>query len=179
LKGTKKMKSAELFRGFSIGAGKDRFNDGFRRQGTKIDCKVSSKDTGGAMCVLEVNNQRMAAHVNQDQDEWLYVVDGDLELEIGKKPVHPGTCDSMFTPDNTEHAWTAVRPPAGIFNTYQPASKIEDIFRALAKFKDLPTREQRMRKATPPTDRRTEAGARSPRHDCVTGPPLNVDSNGR
>ena len=35
------MKSEELFKGFSVGAGKDRFNDGFTRYGTTIDCKVS------------------------------------------------------------------------------------------------------------------------------------------
>src|SRR5215217_3299557 len=56
LKGTKKMKSEELFTGFSVAAGKDRFNGGFNRDGTTIDCKVSGNDTGGAMCVLEVNN---------------------------------------------------------------------------------------------------------------------------
>src|SRR5204863_3331757 len=39
LKGTKKMKSEELLIGFSIGAGKDRFNDGFKRSGTTIECK--------------------------------------------------------------------------------------------------------------------------------------------
>src|SRR5687768_6732667 len=53
LKG-KKMKTEEMFAGFSVAAGKDRFNEGFTHDGTKIDCKVSGKDTGGAMCVLEV-----------------------------------------------------------------------------------------------------------------------------
>src|SRR5580765_6544963 len=56
LKGAKKMKSEDLFKGFSVGAGKDRFNEGFSHDGTKIDCKVSGQDTGGAMCVLEVND---------------------------------------------------------------------------------------------------------------------------
>jgi DNA-binding transcriptional MerR regulator len=60
LKGTKRMKSEELFMGFSIGAGKDRFNDGFNRYGTTIDCKVSGKDTGGAMC-FGGEQHRMAA----------------------------------------------------------------------------------------------------------------------
>src|SRR5438874_5926852 len=36
LKGQKKMTSKEMFVGFSIGAGKDRFNDGFNRHGTTI-----------------------------------------------------------------------------------------------------------------------------------------------
>src|SRR6187402_3336884 len=56
LNGTKKMNSEELFTGFSVAAGKDRFNVGFNRHGSTIDCKVSGKDTGGALCVLEVNN---------------------------------------------------------------------------------------------------------------------------
>jgi len=46
------------------GAGKDRFNGGFIHEGTKIDCKVSGKDTGGAMCVLEVNNTGWLRHMN-------------------------------------------------------------------------------------------------------------------
>ena len=70
LKGTKKMKSEELFAGFSVGAGKDRFNEGFKHDGTTIDCKVSAKDTGGALCVLEVNETGWPRHVNRDQDEW-------------------------------------------------------------------------------------------------------------
>src|ERR1041385_1645418 len=101
LKGTKKMKSEELFMGFSVGAGKDRFNDGFNRHGTTIDCKVSGKDTGGAMCVLEVNNTGWPRHVNRDQDEWIYVVDGEVELEIEKKRFYLETSESMFIPRNT------------------------------------------------------------------------------
>ena len=65
LKGTKKMKNEELFMGFSVGPGKDRFNEGFTHDGTKIDCKVSGKDTGGAMCVLEVNNTGWPRHGSQ------------------------------------------------------------------------------------------------------------------
>jgi DNA-binding transcriptional MerR regulator len=83
LKGTKKMKSEELFMGFSIGAGKDRFNDGFNRHGTTIDCKLSGKDTRGAMCVLEVNNTGWPRH--------LIVMprDGSFELaSLGRVRVH-------------------------------------------------------------------------------------------
>ena len=174
LKGKKKMKSEELFMGFNIAAGKDRFNDGFNRHGTTIDCKVSGKDTGGAMCVLEVNNTGWPRHVNRDQDEWIYVVDGEVELEIGKKRVHLGTRESMFIPRNIEHAWAG---SAKIINTYQPAGKIEEFFQVLAKFKDLPTREQAIAKSysTEQIDglkRLFDAHGMS-----VTGSPLDLDSN--
>jgi len=175
LKGTKKMKSEELFKGFSIGAGKDRFNDGFNRYGTTIDCKVSGKDTGGAMCVLEVNNTGWPRHVNQDQDEWIYVVNGEVELEIGKKRFHLGTRESTFIPRNIEHAWAG---PAKIINTYQPAGKIEEFFQVLAKFKDLPTREQAIEKSY--TAEQIDGLKRvfEAHGMIVTGPPLDVDSNG-
>ena len=179
LKGTKKMKSEELFMGFSIGAGKDRFNDGFNRHGTTIDCKVSGKDTDGAMCVLEVNNTGWPRHLNRDQDEWIYVVDGEVELEVGKKRFHLGTCESMFIPRNIEHAWAAVSVPAKIINTYQPAGKIEEFFHVLAKFKDLPTREQAIEKSH--TAEQVDGLKRvfEAHGMIVTGPPLDIASNGK
>jgi len=179
LKGARKMKSEELFMGFSIGAGKDRFNDGFNRYGTTIDCKVSGKDTSGAMCVLEVNNTGWPRHVNRDQDEWIYIVDGEVDLEIGKKRFHLGTRESMFIPRNVEHAWTAVSAPTRIINTYQPAGKVEEFFQVLAKFKDLPTREQAIEKSY--TAEQIDGLKRlfEAHGMIVTGPPLDVDSNGK
>ena len=175
LKGTKKMKSEEIFNGFSIGAGKDRFNDGFNRHGTTIDCKVSGKDTGGAMCVLELNNTGWPRHVNRDQDEWIYVVDGEVELEIGKKRIHLGTRESIFIPRNIEHAWAS--NSAKILNTYQPAGKIEEFFQVLAKFKDLPTREQAIANSYS-TEQIDGLKRVFESHGMnVTGPPLDVDSN--
>jgi len=177
LKGTKKMKNEEMFAGFSIGAGKDRFNDGFNRHGTTIDCKVSGKDTGGAMCVLEVNNTGWPRHVNRDQDEWVYVVDGEVELEIAQKRFHLGARESMFIPRNVEHAWGGV--PAKIINTYQPAGKIEEFFQALAKFKDLPTREQAIEKSYTADQINGLKWVFEAHGMIVTGPPLDIDSNGK
>jgi DNA-binding transcriptional MerR regulator len=172
LKGTKKMKSEELFTGFSVAAGKDRHNDGFNRNGTTIDCKVSGKDTGGAMCVLEINNSGWPRHLNPEQDEWIYVVDGEVELEIGKKRFHLNARESMFIPRNVEHVWTAVSGPAQIINTYQPAGKMEEFFQALAKFEQLPTREEAINKSY--TDEQKVAVKRLfEAHGMVlTGPPL-------
>jgi DNA-binding transcriptional MerR regulator len=174
LKGTKKMKSEELFTGFSVGAGKDRFNEGFKHEGTIIDCKVSGKDTDGAMCVLEVNNTGWPRHVNRDQDEWIYVVDGEVELEIGKKRFHLGARESMFIPRNVEHSWGSQRP-VRIINTYQPAGKIEEFFQALAKFKGLPTREQTIEKSY--TVEQIDGLKRvfDAHGMIVTGPPLGLE----
>jgi DNA-binding transcriptional MerR regulator len=174
LKGKKKMKNEELFTGFSVAAGKDRFNEGFDRNGTTIDCKVSGKDTSGAMCVLELNNTGWPRHINPEQDEWIYVVDGEVELEIGKKRFHLGARESMFIPRNVEHVWTAVSSPAKILNTYQPAGKVQEFFQVLAKFEKLPTREQTINKTY--TEEQIIAMKRVfEDHGMVlTGPPLDI-----
>ena len=169
------MKSEELFTGFSVAAGKDRFNDGFNRDGTTIDCKVSGKDTGGAMCVLEISNSGWPRHVNRDQDEWIYVVDGEVELEIGKKRFHLGVRESMFIPRNVEHVWTAVTAPAQILNTYQPAGKIEEFFQALAKLEELPTPEQTINKTYSEDQKQALKRVFEAHGMVLTGPPLIVE----
>ncbi len=173
LKGTKKMKSEELFIGFNVGAGKDRFDKGFNHEGTKIDCKVSGKDTAGAMCVLEVNDTAWARHINRDQDEWIYVLDGEVELEIGKKRFRLGARESMFIPRNVEHAWGGAG--AKVINTYQPAGKIEEFFQALAKFRDLPTREQTIEKRITNQQIAGLKGVFEAHGMIVTGPPLGLE----
>jgi len=172
LKGTKKMKSEEMFAGFSVGAEKDRSNEGFTHDGTKIDCKVSAKDTGGAMCVLEINNTGWPRHINHNQDEWIYIVEGEVDLEIGKKRIRLGARESMFIPRNVEHSWGG---KARIINTYQPAGKMDVFFPALAKFKDLPTREQVVQKSI--TTRQKDGLMRvfEAHGMTVTGPPLGLD----
>ncbi len=175
LKGTKKMKSEELFLGFRIGVGEDRFNDGFNRYGTTVDCKVSGKDTGGAMCVLEVSNTGWPRHVNRDQDEWIYVVDGEVELEIGEKRFRLGPHESMFIPRNIEHAWGGT--PAKIINTYQPAGKIEEFFHVLAKFNDLPTREQALERSYTAEQKDGLKRVFEAHGMIVTGLPRGVHSN--
>jgi uncharacterized cupin superfamily protein len=131
------------------------------------------------MCVLEVNNTGWPRHVNRDQDEWIYVVDGEVDLEIGKKRFHLGTRESMFIPRNIEHAWAPISTPTKIINTYQPAGKLEEFFQALAKFKDLPTREQATEKSYTAEQKDGLKRVFEAYGMILTGPPLDVHSNGK
>jgi DNA-binding transcriptional MerR regulator len=174
LKGTDTMKSEELFTGFSVAAGKDRFNKGVNRYGSRIDCKVSGKDTGGAMCVLEINNTGWPRHVNPDQDEWIYVIDGEVELEIGKERIHLGARESRFIPRNVEHTWVAVTAGAHILNTYQPAGKIEEFFQVLATLKEVPTPEQAINQTYTDEQRHAMKRAFEDHGMVLTGPGLRL-----
>src|SRR5437667_12713116 len=99
------MKSAqEMFEGFSIAAGDDRFGEHIilgpkDARGEPIDCKVSAKDTAGAMCAFEFNcHAGGPKHLHHDQDEWIYIIDGQFEFYVGKKQFRLGAGECVFIP---------------------------------------------------------------------------------
>jgi DNA-binding transcriptional MerR regulator/quercetin dioxygenase-like cupin family protein len=152
LKGRKKMTTDEMFVGFSVAAGKDRFNEQIKLGGPggePNDCKVSGKDTDGAMCVFEFTGASGGPpHLHHDQDEWIYVVEGEFEFHVGNKRLHLSAGESIFMPRKVAHMWGCVSgKPGKIINVYQPAGKMEEFFRELGKPPmDLITAEQMVEK---------------------------------
>jgi DNA-binding transcriptional MerR regulator len=145
LKGRKKMKTEEMFAGFSVAAGVGRFGERIMLGTEPQDCKVSGKDTNGAMCIFEFSGQVGGPkHLHYDQDEWIYVLEGEFDFEVGKKKLRLGPGESIFIPRKSAHVWACLNGrPGKIINVYQPAGKMEEFFRQLGKpYKDLPTAEQ-------------------------------------
>jgi DNA-binding transcriptional MerR regulator len=136
LKGTKKMKDEEMFVGFSVPAGKDRFDEHVKIGGEASDCKVSSRDTGGAMCVFEFTGSGSGPRrLHHEQDAWIYVVDGELDFELGAEKLRLRAGESVFIPRKVRHAWaTATGKPGRIIITYQPAGTMEAFFRELGTY---------------------------------------------
>lgn len=145
LTGKTKMESDEMFAGFTVAAGEDRFDEHVTLGGEPNDCKVSAQDTNGAMCVFEFTGAGgWPRHLHYDQDEWIYVINGEFDFVVGDKRMRLGPGESVFLPRKVGHVWAcASTKPGKILNTYQPAGKMEDFFRELAKpFKDLITADQ-------------------------------------
>jgi DNA-binding transcriptional MerR regulator/quercetin dioxygenase-like cupin family protein len=148
LKGRRKMTTEEMFVGFSVAAGKDRFDEQIKLGGPggePNDCKVSVKDTDGGMCVFEFTGASGGPpHLHHDQDEWIYIVEGEFEFHVGNKRFHLSAGESVFMPRKVAHMWGRVSgQPGKIINVYQPAGKMEEFFRELGKPpKDLITAEQ-------------------------------------
>jgi DNA-binding transcriptional MerR regulator/quercetin dioxygenase-like cupin family protein len=175
LNGAQTMKSEEMFTGFRVGAGNDRFGEHIKLGGESLDCKVSARDTDGAMCVFEFT-AGWPRHLHRDQDEWIYVVDGEVAFEVGEKPFRLHAGESVFIPRNVAHVWTpAGSGPAKVINVYHPAGNLEEFFRTLSKHKDIPSREQVMNKSY--TEEQKDALARLfDAHGMdLLGPPLLVE----
>lgn len=148
LKGAEKMKVEELFEGFSVAAGEDRFGEHVRlgEDQEPVDCKVSARDTNGALCILEMlASGGGPPHLHHEQDEWIYVLDGACLLEIAGERRRLTAGESTFIPRKTAHMWASEGwksgQPARILNVYQPAGTIEEFFREVGRCEDLPTRE--------------------------------------
>ena len=97
LKGTKRMQSEEMFLGFSVAAGKDRYGEEIKLGGEPNDCKVSARDTDGAMCVFEFTGGGGGPrHLHHDQDEWIYILMASINLPLAtgnfaRAPVSPSS----------------------------------------------------------------------------------------
>jgi DNA-binding transcriptional MerR regulator len=141
LKGKRKMKSQEMFAGFSVAVGKGRFGEHVKLNGHAAnDCKVSGQDTGGEMCVFEFTGRSGGPrHLHHEQDEWIYVLDGEFDIQVGRKRFRVGSGESVFLPRKVAHVWAcAGAQPGRIINVYQPAGRMEEFFREVGKYDGKP-----------------------------------------
>jgi DNA-binding transcriptional MerR regulator len=136
LKGVKRMQSEEMFAGFRVEAGKARFDEEVKLGGEPSDCKVSGRDTAGALAVFEFTGLGGGPrHLHREQDEWIYVLEGDVEYEVGGQRSRLRAGESVFLPRGVTHVWaTANGEPAKILDIYQPAGKMEEFFREIGKY---------------------------------------------
>jgi len=136
LRGVKQMQSDEMFAGFRVEAGKARFGEDVKLGGEPNDCKVSERDTAGALCVFEFTGRGGGPlHAHWEQDEWIYVLEGEVEFEIGGMRQRAGAGESVFVPRGVAHSWFSVSGRAAkILDVYQPAGQMEAFFREVGKY---------------------------------------------
>ena len=99
VRGAKKMSCEEMFAGFKLASGEARFNEEVKLRGEPVDCKVSGRDTGGAMCVFEFTGSSSGPRrLHRDQDEWIYVVCGELMFIVGERQFRASRSSSRLRP---------------------------------------------------------------------------------
>ena len=133
--------------GFRVGAQKDRHGEELLVMGGQFDLKVSSRDTGGDLCIydtIRLEKGGPALHRHHFQDEWFYVIRGEFIVQVGDKTLslHPG--DSAFAPRKIPHAFAKISDGEGqMLVLFQPAGSMEDFFRQMSKLrKDIPKNQE-------------------------------------
>jgi DNA-binding transcriptional MerR regulator len=143
LKGGKPMSNEEMFKGFSVAAGHDRFDEHITLGEEPIHCKLSGRDTNGAWSVFEFSGTHVGPrHLHHEQDEWVYIVSGSFDFEVGGRKFCAGAGECVFIPRKVGHVWVAAtEPPGRTIVVYQPAGRMEEFFREVGKFDDPPIHE--------------------------------------
>lgn len=137
------MKNEDLFTGFCVAAGQDRLHEQTKLGGEPNDCKVAAQDTSGAMCVFEFTGTNGGPrHLHHQQDEWLYVIEGEILIHLGNETRHLRAGESAFIPRGTAHGWVSEDGrTAKVLDLYQPAGKMEQFFREVGKYTEPPIHE--------------------------------------
>ncbi|MGC1483741.1 MAG: cupin domain-containing protein [Candidatus Acidiferrum sp.] len=119
----------------------DRFNEALKLGGANTyACKVSTKDTNGALFLLEQRNLRKGGpprHVHHRQDEWFYILDGEFIAEVGTEKFRLEPGDSLFAPRRVPHAFARAGENDGrLLIGFQPAGEMKHFFHEIAKMPD-------------------------------------------
>ena len=90
---------------------------------------------------------RPSLHLHFRQDEWFYVLEGQVHFQIGDARFIAGPGDSIFGPRNVPHMWSR-QPQQRLLDVFPPAGTMEEYFQTLASLPTLiapPTPAERKR----------------------------------
>jgi mannose-6-phosphate isomerase-like protein (cupin superfamily) len=124
-------------RGFKVASGDDRFMKELSIMGGQFDCLVSSRDTGGDLCIYNTFREEKggpALHIHHSQDEWFYIIKGEFLVRVGNDLLKLKPGDSAFAPRRVPHAFAKTNEePAQMLVLFQPAGSMEDFFMQVSK----------------------------------------------
>jgi quercetin dioxygenase-like cupin family protein len=134
-------------KGFAVRSRKDRYQEELNIMGGQFDCKVSGKDTDGALCIYDTLRREKggpALHLHHYQDELFYVIKGEITVKIGDDTFNLSAGDFAFAPRKIPHAFTKTNDEeAQMLIAFQPAGSMEDFFKQMSKLgKDIPKNQE-------------------------------------
>ncbi|HEY4323551.1 MAG TPA: cupin domain-containing protein [Mucilaginibacter sp.] len=133
--------------GFKVKAGKDRYQEELNIMGGQFDCKLSSKDTNGALLIYDTVREQKggpALHVHHYQDELFYVIKGEFIIKVGDDILNLKAGDFAFAPRKIPHAFAKISEgEAQVLVMFQPAGSMEDFFLQMSKLgKEIPKNQE-------------------------------------
>lgn len=115
-----------------VGAGEDVLGHPHSLGFSTLAFKVSTAQTGGNLFVIEHTNLAPgtgpALHLHYSQEEWFYVMEGDVVFQVGDRRVPLRTGESVLAPRRIPHTFSAVGSPAHLLIAFTPAGKMEQYF---------------------------------------------------
>jgi mannose-6-phosphate isomerase-like protein (cupin superfamily) len=116
-----------------VPAGQDRLGEAHSRGFSSILFKVLPSETNGGLFILEHDKLVKGGpplHYHLYQEEWFYVVEGEVLFQLGdiRKRLGPG--DSVLGPRLVPHTFSYVgEKPGRMLIAFTPAGKMEEFLR--------------------------------------------------
>jgi mannose-6-phosphate isomerase-like protein (cupin superfamily) len=138
-------------KGLKVDAGKDRNEKPISLfEGDTFYTKVSSKDTDGDVYVFESTREKEGGpsfHLHFEQDEFWYILKGEFYFKVGDEEFTAKAGDTVFGPRNVPHAFSKMgEGEAKILMFFQPAGKMEEMFRKISEGATKGMTEEQMEK---------------------------------
>jgi len=115
-----------------VPAGQDRFDTPHSLGFSSLAFKVATSDTAGNLFVIEhrslMPGTGPALHLHFSQDEWFYVMEGEVVFQVGDQRPHLRSGDSVLAPRRIGHTFSAIGAPARLLIAFTPAGKMEQYF---------------------------------------------------
>ena len=118
------------------GQGEDRWFLGFL-----VTIKAGADATGGRVAVIEHLAPRGAGsplHVHRNEDEWFYVLEGELTFWVGGQVIAAPAGAFVYGPRDVPHTFEVTSPQARFLLVAEPAG-FEEFMRALSEPATAPT----------------------------------------
>jgi mannose-6-phosphate isomerase-like protein (cupin superfamily) len=97
-----------------------------------LSFKVSTAETAGGLFVIEHTHLRPGGppmHLHSYQDEWFYVMEGEVAFQVGDQRLHLKPGESVLGPRRIPHTFSSVAESSRLLIAFTPAGKMEQYFR--------------------------------------------------
>jgi quercetin dioxygenase-like cupin family protein len=119
-----------------IPAGRDRLGESHSRGYSSILFKVLPRETSNGLFVIEhmnLINGGPPLHKHPYQEEYFYVIGGEVRFALGNQRLLLRAGDSVLGPRGIPHTFAAVEgKPSRLLISFSPAGKMEPFLRATA-----------------------------------------------
>lgn len=116
-----------------VAAGKDRAGAPVAMGFSSLGFKVSGQQTDGRVFLMEhvglAKGGGPPRHFHYEQDEWFYVLEGELVAEVAEQRFRLKAGDAVFAPRLLPHRFVYVgEKPGRLLIAFTPAGKMEAYF---------------------------------------------------
>jgi len=132
-----------------IGSDEDRSGHPHSVGFSRILFKILTTQTDGRLFLIEHKNMEPGGpplHLHLGQEEWFYVVDGEIAFQVGEQRFHLHPGESVLAPRRIPHTFTRVgATPGHMIIAFTPAGKMEQFFNDTRDFHDLAAQAEHFR----------------------------------